>query len=235
MASSLTREQLVRDAVRLRRAHHRQPLDEDLVAVRADIERAAGPTVGRAASARLLGVSQTALDRWIAAGDVPVVLTPQGRREVPLPALIGLLDALDSRRSDAERHPLAALLRERRLRTTERSPLLSVPEEPTGAQSHRTADLRSLAYHHAVADRLDETIVADARVHLRRWREEGRIHRRYAETWEGLLAGSRTHLVQVLRADDDQAATLRQSSPFAGVLDEQERRELLGLNERAPR
>lgn len=233
MSITLTREQLVRDAVRLRRAHHRQPHDEDLVAVRADIERAAGPTVGRAASARLLGVSQTALDRWIAAGDVPIVLTPQSRREVPLPALISLLDALDARRTTAERHPLAAVLRERRLRTTERSPLL--PKGPTGAQSHRTADLRGLAYHHAVADRLDETIVADARVHLRRWREEGRIHRRYAETWEGLLAGSRKHLVQVLRADDDQAATLRQSSPFAGVLDEQERRELLGLNERAPR
>lgn len=127
MSAILTREQLVRDAVRLRRAHHRQPHDEDLAAVRASIERAAGPTVGRAASARLLGVSQTALDRWIGTGDVPTVLTPGGRREVPLPALVDLLEALDARRATiTERHPLAAVLRERRAPT------------PTGTDRGRT-------------------------------------------------------------------------------------------------
>jgi hypothetical protein len=108
----MDREQLVRDVGRLRRAHRRHPGDADLAAVRLDLERAAGPTIGRAASARLLGVSQTALDRWIASGDVPVVLTPNGRREVPVPALLDLLDALE-RRPRPERHPLAAILRAR--------------------------------------------------------------------------------------------------------------------------
>src|SRR6266511_2611083 len=95
-------EQLVRDVARLRRAHRRHPDDEDLAAVRLDLERAAGPTIGRAATARLLGVSQTALDRWIGAGEVPAVLTPTGRREVPVGAVADLLDALD-RRQGGER------------------------------------------------------------------------------------------------------------------------------------
>lgn len=127
----LDQAQLVQDAVRLRRAHRRHPADEDLVAVRANLERAAGPTVGRAATARMLGVSQTAL------------------------------------------------------------------------------------------------------VQLRRWRDEGRIHPRYADRWAELLTGPRAQLLQVLRADDEPAATLRQSSPFAGMLDERERRALLGTGVRS--
>src|SRR5215207_4698845 len=96
----LDQQQLIRDAVRLRRAHLRHPHDEDLAAVRLDLERAGGPTVGRAASARLLGVSQTALDRWIASGDVPVVLTPNGRREVPFDALVSLIEDVERRRDE---------------------------------------------------------------------------------------------------------------------------------------
>jgi hypothetical protein len=76
--------------------------------VRASVERAVGPTVGRAASARLLGVSQTALDRWIASGDVPVALTPGGRREVPLAALAELIDAVERQGDTAARPPCCA-------------------------------------------------------------------------------------------------------------------------------
>lgn len=215
------RSDLIRDAVRLRRAHRRNPADEDLEAVRASLERAAGPTVGRAASARLLGVSQTALDRWIATGDVPVVLTPHGRREVPLAALLDLIEAVEAH--GAERRPLAAALRVQRASTT---PPRRHRDQPSG---HRAAELRGLAYHRAVARRLDDAHMADARARLRRWRDEGRIHPRYADAWEELLTGPRSRLLELLRADDADAATLRQSSPFAGALDERERRVLIGL------
>jgi hypothetical protein len=222
----LDQAQLVRDAVRLRRAHHRHPADEDLVAVRADLERAAGPTVGRAATARLLGVSQTALDRWIARGDVPAVLTPNGRREVPLRAVLELVDTVEAHAD--RRRPLAAALRRRRGEKLTHAGLPHVRE--TG---HRTAERRGLAYHRAIADRLDDAAVADALVQLRRWRDDGRIHPRYADRWAQLLTGPREQLVEALRADDEHAAALRQSSPFAGVLDEHERRALLGIGERS--
>lgn len=216
-------EALVQTLVRLRRAQHRHPDDEDLRAVRADLERTAGSTVGRAASARLLGVSQTALDRWVEIGDVPVVLTPSGRREVPLAELLDLMEDVDAHRKTAR--PLAAALRARRERTASRP---SDDERPAG---HRRAELRGLAYHRAVAERLDDAAVAEALVRLRRWRDEGRIHPRYGEAWEQLLTGPRAALVGALQSDDDHAAALRQSSPFTGLLGEHERRALLGLGD----
>lgn len=212
-------EQLVRDVVRLRRAHRRHPDDEDLAAVRLDLERAAGPTVGRAATARLLGVSQTALDRWVAAEKVPTVLTPAGRREVPVTVIADLLDAL-AERPTGERHPLAAILGGRR---SGRRPSRGTPSD------HRAAEQRALAYHRAVARRLDDDVVADALTRLRRWRADGRIHPRYADDWAALLTGSRARLRRAITADDDDAAALRQSSPLAGTLSEDERREALGL------
>jgi hypothetical protein len=218
-ARPMDREQLVRNLAGARRAHRRHPDDEDLAALRVELERAAGPTLGRAASARLLGVSQTALDRWVARGAIPVVLTPNGRREMPTGVLLDLLDAL-AERTDAGRHPLAAVLRGRSA-----SAATDRPARP--ASAHRAAELRSLAYHRAVARRLDRAGVADALVRLRRWREERRIHPRYADAWEELLTGPREQLLRMLRADDEDAAALRQSSPFAGTLDERERRALL--------
>jgi hypothetical protein len=210
----LDRAELVRDAVRLRRAHRRHPTDDDLLTVRAHLERAAGPTVGRAATARLLGVSQTALDRWIATGDVPVILTARGRREVPLRIVLDLVEAVDAHGDRAR--PLAAAMRTRRASRSPKSARNSDDGPPTG---HRTAELRGLAYHRAIAERLDDALVADALVQLRRWRDEGRIHRRYADRWAELLSGPREQLLEALCTDDEPAAALRQSSPFAGVFD----------------
>jgi hypothetical protein len=216
----LEQEELVRDVARIRRAHRRHPDDADLAAVRLDLERAAGPTIGRAATARLLGVSQTALDRWIAAGDVPAVLSPAGRREVPVAVVADVLDGL-AERPPGDRHPLAAVLHARRGGGPRRA--------NDAAPGHRAAEERALAYHRAVARRLDEATVTDALLRLRRWREEGRIHPRYADRWERLLSGPRGRLRTALLADDDEAAALRQSSPFAGTLSEPERRRVLGL------
>jgi hypothetical protein len=76
---------------------------------------------------------------------------------------------------------------------------------------------------------LDDAVVADALVRLRRWRLERRIHPRYADAWETLLTGPRSRLRATIVADDDEGAALRQSSPLAGVLSEDERRRAIGL------
>src|SRR5919202_5941744 len=91
---------LVENIVRLRRAARSADgaVRDEIESVLANLEDAAGPTVSRAEAARLLGISQTALDRWIGKGEIPAVVTPGGRREIPLAQLVGLLEDLESRR-----------------------------------------------------------------------------------------------------------------------------------------
>lgn len=226
------KERLIRNVVRLRRAERASQVHEDVAAVRADLEGDVGETVGRAMAARLLGVSQTALDRWIASGDVPVVITRTGRREVPRNALLGLMEAVEeSRRSGESRNPLAAVLRGRRvdvegmdIETDQHNRRRYAPRH-----GHRDAELRGLAYHRAVAGRLDERIVQDARDRLARWRAEGRIDPRYALEWEGILDQPIARVAKLIVKDTPLARDLRQSSPLAGVLSQPERRRVLSL------
>ena len=89
------KQELFENIVRLRRAGRALPGDRDLSSVRVSLERELGETVSRRLAARALGVSHTALNRWIATGDFPVVYTPNGRREVPVAALLRLRDAVE--------------------------------------------------------------------------------------------------------------------------------------------
>jgi hypothetical protein len=216
------RELLIRNILRLRRAERASPGGEDIAAVRADLERAVGSTVSRALAARLLGVSQTALDRRIEQGEVPVVMTARGRREVPLSALVELIEAVDERRAAEEARPVAAVMRERRADAERLDPQTALL-----GGGHRSAELRSLAYHRAVAQRLDRAVVDEARHRLRRWRREGRIDPRYAERWERLLDSPLASIRRVIGQDSQSSRDLRQSSPFAGTLTAQERGRVL--------
>ena len=85
---------------------------------------------------------------------------------------------------------------------------------PTG---HRTAELRSLALHEAVAARLDEDVLAAAR------RRATALPGPYATRWLALLDGPRAELLRVLAADDEPSRDLRQCTPFAGVVPPRER------------
>lgn len=49
----------------------------ELRSVEVDLRRQVGPAVPKGAAARLLGISGTALDRWIDRGCVPVVTSPR--------------------------------------------------------------------------------------------------------------------------------------------------------------
>jgi hypothetical protein len=176
----------------------------------------------------MLGVSRTALDRRIDRGEVPVVITREGRREVPVGALVDLADevertvpqqgaksalgaVLDRQRQDAEQIPADDLLPARYLRDASR-------------HAHRRAELRALAYHRAVARRLTPSLVADARKRLARWRSRDAIHPRYAADWQRLLSQPPRTIARVIVADSQRGRDLRQNSPFAGALSEPERR-----------
>ncbi|MDQ3740701.1 MAG: hypothetical protein M3389_07120 [Actinomycetota bacterium] len=220
------RVRLFEHIVALKRAGRRLPDDEDLVRVRSDIERQLGPTVSRSLAAQILGISHTALRRWVDAGDVPVVPTPNGRREVPVPALVDLYEAVQASRRRGRSHALEAAMQEGRRRAEALDARGLVDGGPT-SDPHRRSQLRSLAYHRAVGKRLRRDMVNDARHLLWQWRDDGHIDPRYAEQWEEILRRPLPEIRRIIGEDSPRGNDLRQNSPLAGLVSEPERRRIL--------
>jgi hypothetical protein len=227
--------ELLTSVLRLRRAARNAApeLREEIVPVLEFLESLAGPTVRPADAARLLGISQPALKRWLDSGDISTVTTPRGRREIPLSELLDLLEELEQVREEAGSRPLTRMIRERRRRAEESIDLdRLLPRRHR--RTHRVPELQALAYHRAIAERLDDQIVDEARRRLRRWSRAGRIDRRWSEVWERILALPLPEIRSAISADSKRARELRQTSPFAGILTEQERRRLVkAVEERA--
>jgi hypothetical protein len=227
MASVIESKKLVDGIVRLRRAERIPAAAADISPVRRDLEARLGPTLSRSRTAQILGVSQTALDRWVAVGQIPIVLTPAGRREVPRQFVIELREAIgELRGKSSRRHPLAAALAARReaAARTVGGPVAPVPSRAAPPEGHRTSERRGLALHEVIAGRLDEGMVEEARQRIDQLQAEGHLHPRYAERWRELLSRSIPEIAAAIVADDQDGRDLRQNSPFAGVLNEQERR-----------
>ena len=220
--------------VRLRRVERavEPSLRHDLAAAREYLEALVGPTVRPADAARLLRISHPALSRWIKKDEISTVLTPEGQHGIPVHELIPLLDDVE-RTGGTSARPVARALRERRRRseaTIDLERLLPRRRE----RGHRTAELQSLAYHRLVAERLDDQIVEQARRRLTRWRESRRVDSRWLDEWERVLAMPLAAIAKTIGADTVRARELRQTSPFAGVLTEHERRRLArAVEERA--
>ncbi|MGO9901769.1 MAG: hypothetical protein ACLP50_16980 [Solirubrobacteraceae bacterium] len=89
---------------------------------------------------------------------------------------------------------------------------------------HRTAERRSIELHRLVADRLDDQLIDTTRDRVRGWlATPGPVHRDYAQRWLELLDGPRDDLIAALTRDTPEMRVLRQSSPFAGALSDEQR------------
>jgi hypothetical protein len=230
MASIAESLRLVDGIVRLRRAERVGEVARDVAPVRRDLESRLGPTLSRSRAARVLGVSQTALDRWVAARQIPVVITPQGRREVPRQFVIELRESIDELlRKGLHRHVLSAALAERRnaAEGLGGKRVGSGRGQPEPVRGHGTAERRGRAYHAVIATRLDESMLEDAREKVEGLVAEGHLRPAYAERWRTLLAQPVAEVASAITADTQDARDLRQNSPFAGVLNEQERRRII--------
>lgn len=217
--------------VRLRRAEHQLPPNEDLVAVRSLLEEDLGETVSRRLAARLLGVDHKSLRRWIGSGDLPVIHTASGNTEVPVASVIDLYEAVNDTRQEGSRtlHVLEPALTAGRkhaesIRPTELVGQTDAANEPGGG--HRRAERRSLAYHRALAKRLRRPMADEALRLLWKWRDQGSIDGRYADEWEQLLRRPVPEIRRVISEDTQRGRDLRQNSPFAGMLSEPERRRI---------
>ncbi len=230
MPSVIESEKLARNVIRLRRAERVPAAARDVAPVRRDLEARLGPALSRSRAARILGVSQTALDRWVAVGRIPVLLTPTGRTEVPRQFVIEVREAIDELKRRGKEHRLLAAALEERRRDAESvapDPVSQVAASPRQPQGHRTAERRALAYHREVAARLNEQTVDDARERIESLAADRRLHPRYAERWRQLLARPLPDVARAISADDEEGRDLRQNGPFAGVLNEEERRRII--------
>jgi hypothetical protein len=222
------REKILENIALLRRAEKEAP-NADVALVREDLESQLGGTVSRSQSANLLGVSHTALNNWIAAGDVPVVISERGRKEVPIPTLLDLQEKVEEERQSGRRklHTLEPIMTEARRRAERMRPRVGRPGSRDRTDPHRTPELRSLAYHQVLAPRLRRPMIDEAQRKLRRWQEDERIDPRHAEAWEEVFTMPMAEIRKAITADDERGRDLRQNSPLAGLLSEPERRKIL--------
>lgn len=220
-------EKILENIALLRRAEKTAP-SADVARVRENLESQLGGTVSRNLAASLLGVSHTALNNWVAAGDVPVVITERGRKEVPIQTLLDLRERVEEERKSGGRklHFLEPIMTDNRRRAERMRPRVDLSGLPDKSDPHRTQELRSLAYHRVLAPRLRRPMIDAAQRKLRRWREDGTIDPRYAEAWEEVFAMSVPEIRQAITADDQRGRDLRQNSPLAGLLSEPERRKI---------
>ena len=86
---------------------------------------------------------------------------------------------------------------------------------------HALAEERSLALHRLVAARLreDPELVEAARERVHGWLRERSVAARWAREWLEILEGPLDAMAAVLTDPGEHSRQLRQTSPFAGVLD----------------
>lgn len=223
------RQRLLENIVRLRRAERTAPGNRDIVTVRAALEDELGETVSRRLAANLLGVSHTALARWVKAGDLPLVVNAAGRQEVPVGALIDLYEAVARERDLGlrTRHLLEPTMVDGHIRASRMRTEELVPPGDRDGDAHDRAERRSLAYHRALARRLSRPMIDEALHLIWKWREQGKIDARYADQWEDVLRRPVPDVRRAIGEDSGQARDLRQNSPFAGMLSEPERRKIV--------
>jgi hypothetical protein len=122
-------------------------------------------------------------------------------------------------------------LRERRKAAGLRATVTWVTKEPEQStySSHRLLEARSLAMHAVIARKIerDPTLFAIPRNNIERWNKrwpEGAPSWLYE--WQELLKMPWPRVAALITEPSERAARLRQSSPFAGVLSNEERRRI---------
>ncbi len=90
---------------------------------------------------------------------------------------------------------------------------------------HRLAEARGLAYHRAVAVRLeqDPSLLDGVRERLDEWVAAGGRSSGYAREWRRLVDLPLPELLAVMVDEGEHARALRQATPFAGLITPQER------------
>tara|TARA_B100000809_G_C14808407_1_gene412897 strand:- start:122 stop:586 length:465 start_codon:yes stop_codon:yes gene_type:complete len=94
---------------------------------------------------------------------------------------------------------------------------------------HRLLDARSLALHCKIAHKIekDKTLLKIPKRNLQRWRKTSSEQvPQYMEEWQQILTQPWPDIAVFMTSCTEEAIRLRQSSPFAGVLEPLERKRI---------
>jgi hypothetical protein len=100
------------------------------------------------------------------------------------------------------------------------------PEPPPAYSSHRLLEARSLAMHALIARKIerDPELLQIARRNVERWSTKRQADvPNWLDEWRELLNQPWQNVAALMTEPSENAARLRQSSPFAGILTNQER------------
>ena len=91
--------------------------------------------------------------------------------------------------------------------------------------SHDRLEQRSIAFHRAVAEklRLRPELLAVAFENLDRWSQSAGRSQPYFDEWRAMLALPLSDLLRTMVENTPRMGELRQSTPFAGILEPKER------------
>lgn len=182
---------------------------------------------------RRLGISDPTIRAWVDRG----ILSHAGKspRRVTLESVARAEEIATELRLNGQARDLGAALerylqwqRMRREPEFERGLELISHMRDSAPRGHRTAELRSLAFHRQVAQALDPQAVSKAQARVNKWlRDNGPVPRMWAKQWRTLLERPQAQIKQALTTDSDQMRELRQNTPFAGALSEADRMRLI--------
>lgn len=123
-------------------------------------------------------------------------------------------------------------MRERRRASGMKQVVKWVPDDggaPAPYSSHRLLEARSLAMHAVIARKInrDPALLDIPRNNLKRWRARWNENTpAWFEEWSGIMARPWPEIAALITEPSENAARLRQSSPFAGVLTTVERKRI---------
>jgi len=95
--------------------------------------------------------------------------------------------------------------------------------------THRVAEERSIALHREVARRIlaQPELLDQARGRVEGWSRECSVAAHWVKAWSVLLSHSLDEVIAAITDSGETGRSLRQTSPFAGVIDSKTRWEIL--------
>lgn len=106
------------------------------------------------------------------------------------------------------------------------------PESPAVVcrySDHQILDARSLAMHCKIAQKIsrDPNLIEKAKMNLERWSaKSGKPLPMYFREWQEILKRPWPEIAEFITSMSEDATRLRSSSPFAGILDAEERNQI---------